>query len=239
MPNGRQDLKWANFRDLAAVLCVSTYNNHKMKLAILEKSSMLEVRMPQQDDTKDYFTRCIEEYMQSLYALALRLTRNSADAEDLVADTVTKAWSVIDTLNDRDRFRPWVFRILHNSFISDYRKKSVRPMETSYDELAANDDKEQVVTLLMQQPNEFLNWWANPEREFTNNLLGKDLMAAIESLPETFRVVVLLINVEGLSYDETAEVLNVSPGTVRSRMNRGRTLLQKALWQHAQDAQLI
>ena len=91
----------------------------------------------------------------------------------------------------------------------------------------------------MRQPNEFLNWWANPEHEFTNNLLGEDLMVAIESLPETFRAAVLLINVEGLSYDETAEILNVSPGTVRSRMNRGRTLLQKALWQHAKDAQLI
>ena len=146
---------------------------------------------------------------------------------------------MIDSLKDRDRFRPWIFRILHNSFISDYRKKSVRPRETSYDELTDSEDKEQIARLLMQQPNEFLNWWANPEHEFTNTLLGKDLMAAIESLPETFRVVVLLINVEGLSYDETAEVLNVSPGTVRSRMNRGRTLLQKALWQHAQDAQLI
>lgn len=99
--------------------------------------------------------------------------------------------------------------------------------------------REQVASLLIQQPNEFLNWWANPEHEFTNNLLGKDLMTAIESLPEVFRITVLLINVEGLSYDETAEVLNVSPGTVRSRMNRGRTLLQKALWQHAIDAGLI
>ena len=195
--------------------------------------------MPQQDDIKDYFTRCIEENMQSLYAVALRLTRNSADAEDLVADSVTKAWSVIDTLKDQDRFRPWIFRIMHNSFISDYRKKSVRPLETSYDELADSEDKEQIANLLMRQPNEFLNWWANPEHEFTNNLLGEDLMVAIESLPETFRAAVLLINVEGLSYDETAEILNVSPGTVRSRMNRGRTLLQKALWQHAKDAQLI
>ena len=177
--------------------------------------------------------------MQSLYAVALRLTRNSADAEDLVADSVTKAWSVIDTLKDQDRFRPWIFRIMHNSFISDYRKKSVRPLETSYDELADSEDKEQIANLLMRQPNEFLNWWANPEHEFTNNLLGEDLMVAIESLPETFRAAVLLINVEGLSYDETAEILNVSPGTVRSRMNRGRTLLQKALWQHAKDAQLI
>ena len=239
MLNSRQALKLAEFRDLAAILCVLIHNNHEMKLAILEAPFMQDVRMPQQDDIKDYFTRCIEENMQSLYAVALRLTRNSADAEDLVADSVTKAWSVIDTLKDQDRFRPWIFRIMHNSFISDYRKKSVRPLETSYDELADSEDKEQIANLLMRQPNEFLNWWANPEHEFTNNLLGEDLMVAIESLPETFRAAVLLINVEGLSYDETAEILNVSPGTVRSRMNRGRTLLQKALWQHAKDAQLI
>lgn len=177
--------------------------------------------------------------MDSLYALALRLTRNPVDAEDLVADSVVKAWTAINTLNDHNRFRPWIFRILHNRFISDYRKKSVRPVETTYDELSSEDDGQQVATLLIEQPNEFLNWWANPEREFTNNLLGEDIMKAIESLPEMFRITVLLINVEGLSYDETAEVLEVSPGTVRSRMNRGRTLLQKALWHHAQDAGLI
>jgi len=195
--------------------------------------------MPQNNEVKKFFTTCVEENMPSLYAVALRLTRNSSDAEDLVAEAVIKAWSVIDTLNESDRFRPWIFRILHNRFISDYRKKSIRPVETSYDELADDNDKEQVAKLLVHQPNEFLNWWANPEHEFTNKLLGDDLMAAIESLPEVFRITVLLINVEGLSYDETAEALNVSPGTVRSRMNRGRTLLQKALWQHAKDAQLI
>lgn len=195
--------------------------------------------MPQNNEVKEFFTSCIEQNMSSLYAVALRLTRNSSDAEDLVAEAVVKAWSVIDSLNDRDHFRPWIFRIMHNRFISDYRKKSIRPLETSYDELADGDDKEQVANLLMEQPNEFLNWWANPEHKFANALLGEDLMNAIESLPEAFRITVLLINVEGLSYDETAEVLNVSPGTVRSRMNRGRTLLQKALWQHAKDAQLI
>ena len=178
--------------------------------------------------------------MDSLYSLALRLTKNPADAEDLVAEAVAKAWLAIDTLDDQNRFRPWIFRILHNRFISDYRKKSVRPVETTYDELSTgSDDNQQVASLLIQQPNEFLNWWANPEREFSNNLLGEDILKAIENLPEKFRITVLLINVEGLSYDETAEVLNVSPGTVRSRMNRGRTLLQKALWQHAQDAGLI
>jgi RNA polymerase sigma-70 factor (ECF subfamily) len=195
--------------------------------------------MPQADELKAFFSARIEENTHSLYTLALRLTANTADAEDLVAESVAKAWSVIDSLHDRQRFRPWIFRILHNRFISDYRKKSVRPAETRYTELDQGEDREQVAQLLTQQPDEFLNWWANPERAFTNNLLAEDLITAIDSLPEVFRTTVILINIEGLSYDETAEVLNVSPGTVRSRMNRGRTLLQKALWQHAEDADLI
>ena len=209
-------------------------------LAILTPTVTPDTNMPEKQELKDYFSQRIQESMNALYALALRLTRNSADAEDLVADTVIKAWSVITTLEDQTRFRPWIFRILHNRFISDYRKKSIRPKETHYEESSGDsDDTEQVASLLIQQPNEFLNWWANPERQFTNKLLGEDIMQAIDSLPETFRVTVTLINIEGLSYDETAEILNVSPGTVRSRMNRGRTLLQKALWHHARDAGLI
>lgn len=195
--------------------------------------------MPDNKDIKAWFSQHIEDNLDSLYALAQRLTRNNADAEDLVADSVAKAWSAISTLDDRNRFRPWIFRILHNGFISDYRKKSVRPLEISINETATNDEGEEVASLLINQPDEFLNWWANPEREFVNNLLGEEIMAAIESLPEAFRIAVALINVEGLSYDEAAEVLNVSPGTIRSRMNRGRTLLQKALWEHAKDAGLI
>ena len=195
--------------------------------------------MQQANELKAFFSARIEENTHSLYTLALRLTANAADAEDLVAESVAKAWSVIGSLQDRQRFRPWIFRILHNRFISDYRKKSVRPAETHYTELDKGQDSEQVAQLLTQQPEEFLLWWANPEREFTNNMLAEDLIAAIDSLPEVFRTTVILINIEGLSYDETAEVLNVSPGTVRSRMNRGRTLLQKALWQHAKDADLI
>lgn len=198
-----------------------------------------EFKVPELTEKKALFSRNIHEQMDSLYSVALRLTGNSANAEDLVAETATKAWSSFDSLQDQARFRPWIFRILHNCFISDYRKKSVRPKESIYDEQAPNDDDSEVAGLLIKQPDEFLNWWANPEQELYNNLLGEDLAAAIESLPEVFRVAVVLINVEGLSYDETAEVLGVSPGTVRSRMNRGRTLLQKSLWKHAQEAGLI
>lgn len=195
--------------------------------------------MADNKEIKSWFSNNIEENMDSLFGLAMRLTRNNADAEDLVAETVAKAWSAIGSLDDRSRFRPWLFRILHNCFISEYRKKKVRPLETAYEENPQDDDNQEVAALLVKQPDEFLNWWANPEREFVNNLLREDIMAAIERLPESFRITVQLINVEGLSYDESAEVLGVSPGTIRSRMNRGRTLLQKALWDHARDAGLV
>ena len=190
-------------------------------------------------ETKAWFSRSVEACMDSLYGLALRLTRNGADAEDLVADAVVKAWTAIASLEDRARLRPWLYRILHNCYVSDYRKKSVRPTEWSYDELAAEGEEDDVTLLLIGQSDDFLNWWANPEREFANRLLGQDIMAAIEELPEVFRTVITLVTVEGLSYDDAAEVLGVPPGTVRSRMKRGRTLLQRALWQHARDAGLI
>jgi len=195
--------------------------------------------MAENIDIKAWFSSCIEENTDSLFSLAHRLTRNTADAEDLVAESVAKAWTGLDSLEDRERFRPWIFRIMHNTFISHYRKRSVRPKESMYDENPSGDEKEEISNLLIKQPNEFLSWWANPEREFANNLLGEDIYNAIEGLPEVFRVAVQLINVEGLSYDETAEILGVPSGTVRSRMKRGRTLLQKILWEHAKDAGII
>lgn len=193
--------------------------------------------MSEQADNKIFFGNKIEELSESMYYLALRLTKNSADAQDLVADAVIKAWTAFGKLEDRSRFRPWIFRILHNTFISDYRKKSVRPLETPYQEEAGEGPVE-VVNLLIEQPNEFLSWWGNPEREFVNDLLAEDLVKAIESLPEAFRLTIVLVNVEGLSYDDAADVLGVAPGTIRSRMRRGRTLLQKMLWDQAKDAGL-
>ena len=188
---------------------------------------------------KTWFGDNVEANMDSLYAVALRLTRNPADAEDLLGESVAKAWVVVETLTDLSRFRAWMFRILHNCFVSEYRKKAVRPNETSYDEAPTNDEHGEIASLLIKQSDEFLYWWGNPEREFTNKLLGRDIMRAIDELPEAFRLTILLINVEGLGYDEAADVLGVPTGTVRSRMKRGRTLLQKALWEHAKDAGLV
>ena len=194
--------------------------------------------MEEKEKLKTCFSDCVEHNMKSLYQFALRLTRNSADAEDLVAEAVARAWGAIGTLEDRQRIRPWLFRILHNCFVSDYRKKSVRPDELSYDEHAAADSDGEIATLMIDQPIEFMNWWGNPEKTFINELLGETIMSAIDSLPEVFKTTVLLINVEGLSYDEAAMVLGIPPGTIRSRMRRGRTLLQKALWEQARDSGL-
>lgn len=193
--------------------------------------------MTSQEDIKQWFSRMVTDNMDAMYGVALQLTGNRTSAEDLVAESVTKAWSCIDSLEDRGRFRPWVFRILRNEFISNYRKQSVRPVEMPFTE-QANDDADSITELLFDQPDEFLNWWACPEREYVNGLLGEQIRDAINQLPDVFRITILLVNVEGLSYDETAEVLGTPTGTIRSRMKRGRTLLQKALWLQAQDAGL-
>ena len=182
---------------------------------------------------KIFFGNGVEENLDALFSVALRLTRRAADAEDLVAEAVAKAWAAIGTLEDRTRFRPWLFRILHNTFVSEYRKKSVRPTEASYS--AGECDDDDLATLLNEQSDDFLVWWSNPERAFFNELLGEQILQALDDIPEAYRTVVVLVNVEGFTYDETAEVLGIAPGTVRSRMKRGRTLLQKALWSQRPD----
>jgi RNA polymerase sigma-70 factor (ECF subfamily) len=90
----------------------------------------------------------------------------------------------------------------------------------------------------MNESDDFLRWWSTPEQEYFSGLLGEQIMAAIAALPEAFRTTILLVNVEGLTYDEAAEALGVPRGTIRSRMKRGRTMLQKSLWLQARDAGL-
>src|SRR5210317_709707 len=123
--------------------------------------------MTEKDDIKNWFSQMVKDNMDAMYGVALRLTGNGAHAEDLVAETAIKAWSRIDTLEDRGRWRPWVFRILHNEFISNYRKAAVRPDELPFEE-QATDEADSVVSMLMDQSDEFLKWWADPEQEYVN-----------------------------------------------------------------------
>jgi len=194
--------------------------------------------MTADESVKTWFSETVKDNMDALYGVALRLTCNRANAEDLVAETVIKAWSAIDQLEDRRCVRSWIFRILRNEFINNYRKNSIRPTEVAFEEFGT-EEFDSIASILMEQPDEFVNWWANPEREYFNSLLGEQINEAINQLPEEFRVTILLINVEGLSYDEAAVVLGIPRGTVRSRMKRGRTLLQKALWIQARETGLV
>jgi RNA polymerase sigma-70 factor, ECF subfamily len=175
-----------------------------------------------------FFEDAVERVMDRLYGTALRLTRNAADAEDLVADTLAKAWANIDTLQDRRRFENWVFRILINTLISDRRRKQARPVE----EVPERDDDDPF-SLFDRLHQPFLLWSGNPEQRLLDKVLRKDIERAVDALPEEFRVTVVLVEIWGFSYTEAAEALDVPVGTVRSRLSRGRSQLQRALWRQA------
>jgi RNA polymerase sigma-70 factor (ECF subfamily) len=133
-------------------------------------------------------------------------------------------------LKERERFNGWIIRILTNLFLSQLRSEENHPHE------ALEVDQDFSLYERLHQP--FLLWWSTPEQEFLDRLLREDLIHAIEVLPEPFRIAVLLADVEGFSYEEIAQSLAVPIGTVRSRLARGRALLQRALWEHACDAGL-
>lgn len=168
-----------------------------------------------------------------LHGVARRLTRNETDAEDLVAETVARAWRAHDTLASEAAFRAWIFRILNNTFISDLRRAGARPQCEPLDDDVIGEEVEFSLFEQMHQP--FLLWFSNPEQEFLNKLLREDLERALASLPEHHRVVVILSDLEEFSYAEIATTLDIPLGTVRSRLARARGALQKILWRQAQE----
>lgn len=186
-------------------------------------------------DSRRWFEREVLSALPDLYGTALRLTTNPTDAEDLVADAVAKAWMRLDSLQDRAALRGWIFRILTNTFISDRRARAVRPtLEPLGDDADAADFS---IFERLHQP--FLLWWGTPEQAFLDKVLRDDLERAIDALPDVYRVAVIMADLRGLSYVEIGEVLDIPVGTVRSRLARGRSMLQKRLWEHAVDAGLV
>ncbi|MGQ0714827.1 MAG: sigma-70 family RNA polymerase sigma factor [Gemmatimonadaceae bacterium] len=189
----------------------------------------------QAPDDRQWFEREVVRVLPDLYGTALRLTTNSADAEDLAAEAVAKGWMRLETLHERASFRGWIFRILSNTFISERRARAVRPaLEPLGDESEAAGFS---IFERLHQP--FLLWWGTPEQAFLDKVLHEDLERAIDALPDVYRVAVIMADLQGLSYDAIAETLGVPIGTVRSRLARGRSLLQKRLWDHAVDAGLV
>ncbi len=186
--------------------------------------------------TPDRFEEKVLRLLPDLYATALGMLENEADAEDLVAETVARAWSALGDLESEDRFRGWIFRILTNACIDRYRSRAARPDPVPFTEDPEESDVSFSLFERLHQP--FLLWGGNPEQKFLNRLLREDLREAVRSLPLDYRLVVVLADVEGLSYREIADALEVPIGTVRSRLSRGRARLQETLWSHAVEAGL-
>ena len=191
---------------------------------------------PREAGNTAWFSDAVVALLPELYGTARRLTKNSADAEDLVAEAVERAWRGCESLSNRDAFRHWIHRILANTYTSWWRSARTRPVEEPLQDESSTDESFSLFERLHQP---FLLWFGTPEQEFLNKLLREDLERAIDLLPQTFRVAVVLADVQGLSYKEIADTLDLPIGTVRSRLARGRALLQKALWQHGLDAGLV
>ncbi|HEX2041562.1 MAG TPA: sigma-70 family RNA polymerase sigma factor [Acidimicrobiales bacterium] len=182
---------------------------------------------------KATFTAQTMEHMPSLYTAALRMTRNPADAEDLVQDTYLKAYRAFDSFQEGTNLKAWLYRILTNTFINSYRAKKRRPEESDI------DDVEQLYLYRRLGGLEGAQSGRSAEEEVLDHFTEADVKDAVESLPEQFRLAVLLGDVEGFSYKEIAEILDVPIGTVMSRLHRGRRALQKRLYEFGRQRGLV
>jgi RNA polymerase sigma-70 factor (ECF subfamily) len=183
--------------------------------------------------SKDVFEAEVMAILGRLHGVARRLTRNDADAEDLVSETISKAWRSCSSLTDEGAFRGWMFRILNNTFISEQRRRRARPLIESFEE--STEDEPSAFSVFDQLHQPFLLWFSNPEQEFLDRVLREDLDRALATLPDHYRLVVILSDLEELKYAEIADALGIPIGTVRSRLARARCALQKVLWQQARD----
>ncbi|MCQ3802835.1 MAG: sigma-70 family RNA polymerase sigma factor [bacterium] len=173
------------------------------------------------------FEQDVTDLVPQLYGMGLRLARNRPDAEDLVQETLLKAYRSYHTFKEGTNLRAWLFRILTNTFINEYRRRSRRPRETEL------DDGGEVTPYGSNAHNQVRSWARAPEDQLIEQIFESDILEAIENLPVIYRIPVLLADVEGLSYKEIAQTLDVPMGTVMSRLHRGRNALRKALWEYA------
>jgi RNA polymerase sigma-70 factor (ECF subfamily) len=163
-------------------------------------------------------------HMDALYRTALRMAKNTSDAEDLVQEAYVKAYRFWDKFEPGSNCRAWLFKIMTNIFINEYRSQSRSPLSANVDDIDDNFLYGQLASPGKEQ---------NPEQEFFAKIFDDDVKKAIEELPDDFRLVVVLSFLEGFSYEEIAEIADLQLGTVKSRLHRGRKLLQRKLFDYA------
>jgi RNA polymerase sigma-70 factor (ECF subfamily) len=167
------------------------------------------------------------QFAPQLYTAALRMTRNPADAEDLVQETYLRAYRSYDTFTAGTNLKAWLYRILTNTYINRYRQNQRRPSEVELGELQD--------LYLYRRVGEASGATVSAEDEALEQFVDSDIRRALEELPEHFRMPVLLADVEGFHYKEIAEIMDIPIGTVMSRLHRGRKALQQKLWKLAEE----
>jgi RNA polymerase sigma-70 factor, ECF subfamily len=177
-----------------------------------------------EESKKERFDKEALVHLNSLYRTALRMTKNENDASDLVQETFFKAYRFWDKFEEGSNCRAWLYKIMTNIFINQYRAKSSSPQTVDLEDV---DDDFLFGQLSALGPTD------DPEKLFFRKVFDDDVKAAIDEMPDDFRLVIILSFLEGFSYQEIADILNINIGTVKSRLHRGRKLLQKSLWEYA------
>ena len=183
-------------------------------------------------DEKKRFQEEALPLLDPLYSGALRMTRNAADAEDLVQETMLRAYRAFDRFEAGTNLKAWLFRIMTNAYINTYRKKQREPQKVSQDDLEEFDLYQE---LKLHDPE----YSRSAETVVLDQLVDSDIIQALDELPEQFRLAVLLSDVQDFSYAEMAEIMDVPIGTVMSRLHRGRKALQKRLFDLAREKGIV